>query len=213
MLRFCKTLATFSILGALVWLICPAPELRHPPGVRTDAEPAQSDCAPRFLNQFRDYTITAVASYELSARVLHTKRYWADQADLVPYDVALGWGPMSDQAVLDGLEVSQGNRFFFYQWRNEPPIPLPEIVRHAANNHVIAANAEVARAVKALRAGQIAQLQGWLVDADGPDGFHWPTSRRRDDSGNGACELFYVESVAAVDRVEPDARALLTDRR
>ena len=41
------------------------------------------------------------------------------------------------------------------------------------------------------------------MDANGPDGFHWPTSRRRDDTGNGACELFYVETIAAVDEIEP----------
>jgi hypothetical protein len=43
-------------------------------------------------------------------------------------------------------------------------------------------------------------MKGWLVDATGPNGFRWPTSRRRDDTGNGACELFYVEEVHAWDR-------------
>lgn len=199
MLRLLKTFTTFSLLGTLVWWIWPGSALRHPPGVRVDAEPAQSDCAPRFLNQIRDYSITAVASYELSARVLHTKRYWADAADLVPYDVALGWGPMSDQAVLDQLEISQGNRFFFYQWRNQPPIPLPEIVRHAANNHVIAANPEVASAVSRLRRGQFVQMRGFLVNVAKGNGFHWNTSTTRDDNGNGACELFYVEAISVSD--------------
>ena len=114
-------------------------------------------------------------------------------------DVALGWGAMSDSAVLDAMELSQSNRFFFYQWQTAPPIPAGEIMTHAANNHVIAANSEVAGALRALRTGQIAQMQGWLVDARGADGFAWATSRRRDDTGNGACELFYVESIAAVD--------------
>ena len=167
-------------------------------------EPVQEDVPPHFIAEVADFKLTAVARYTLRARVLGTKRYWSGAgAKLVPFDVALGWGAMSDQAVIDRLQLSQGNRFFFYEWETSPPIPVEEIKTHAANNHVIAASAEVARAVKALRIGQIAQMQGWLVDANGPDGFHWPTSRRRDDTGNGACELFYVETIAAVDEIEP----------
>jgi len=32
----------------------------------------------------------------------------------VPIDLAVGWGPMSDQQVLDHLHVSQSMRFFWY---------------------------------------------------------------------------------------------------
>jgi hypothetical protein len=34
-----------------------------------------------------------------------------------------------------------------------------------------------------------------LVTASKADGFTWNTSLTRNDSGNGACELMYVESV------------------
>lgn len=199
MLRFLKHLGAVGLLIALVWWICPPAELRHPPGVRIDAEPVQDDTPPRHLCQFRGYQLTAVASYQISARVLHTKRYWADGNDLVPYDVALGWGPMSDQGVLDQLEITQGNRFFFYQWREQPPLPLPEIISHAANNHVIAANSEVAAAVRRLRAGQFVQMRGHLVNVTRPDGFHWNSSLTRTDNGNGACEVFYVEAISVSD--------------
>ena len=40
-------------------------------------------------------------------------------------------------------------------------------------------------------------MRGYLVNVGGPDGFSWNTSLRRDDTGNGACEVFYVESVEA----------------
>jgi len=38
-------------------------------------------------------------------------------------------------------------------------------------------------------------LDGYLVDANRADGWHWRTSLTRDDTGDGACELFYVTSV------------------
>ncbi len=195
MFRLLNTFAVVGILGLLIWWVCPPGEVRHPPGVRVEALPEQSEFPPRPLGRVHGYDLTAVASYQVSARVLHTKRYWADADDLVPYDIALGWGPMSDQGVLDQLELTQGNRFFFYQWREQPPLPLPEIVCHAANNHVIAANSDVAAAVRRLRPGQFVQMRGYLVNVSRPDGFHWNTSVSRTDNGKGACEVFYVEAI------------------
>ena len=118
------------------------------------SEPEQRLIPARPLGDFHGFKLTAVATCALQARVLHTKRYWAQGSALVPCDVALGWGRMSDQAVLDELTVSQGNRFFFYEWRNAPPIPEKEIAGHAANNHLIAASPQVAAVIRRLRAGR-----------------------------------------------------------
>ncbi|MEA3207175.1 MAG: hypothetical protein QOE70_232 [Chthoniobacter sp.] len=199
MLRFLKTLSVVGLLALFVWWVCPPGELRHPPGVRVEAEPVQTDFSPRQLCRVHGYDLTAVAGYEMSARVLHTKHYWADGNDLVPYDVALGWGAMSDQSVLDQLEITQGNRFFFYAWRREPPLPVKEITTHAANNHLIAANDAVAAEVRHLRRGEFVRLRGYLVNVSRPDGFHWNTSLSRTDEGNGACEVFYVEAISVSD--------------
>ena len=197
MARHLKNLAVWSLLAAGIWWLWPAGAIRHEPGVRLDREPQQQAIEPQTVANFKKYTITAVAAYAIEARVLHTKRYWVDGNDLVPYDVAVGWGAMSDQAVLDRLSISQCNRFFFYEWQNPPPIEVGEIERHAANMHVIAANKTVAKAVKRLRHGEFVAMRGYLVNVGGPNGFHWNTSLRRDDTGNGACEVFYVESVEA----------------
>ena len=205
MSRHLPKLIAFSLFATVVWWLWPAGELRHPPGVRLDREPAQQAITPQEVGNFKNYKITAVATYEIEARVLHTKHYWADGNDLVPYDVAVGWGAMSDQAVLDRLSVSQCNRFFFYEWQNPPPIAVSEIECHAANMHVIAANKEVASAVRRLRRGEFVAMRGFLVNVGGPDGFYWNTSLRRDDTGNGACEVFYVESIEA--KAEPQLLA------
>jgi hypothetical protein len=205
MFRHLPKLIVWPPLAGTVWCLWPAGELRHEPGVRLDREPVQQMISLQAVGNFKKYTITAVAAYAIEARVLHTKHYWADGNDLVPYDVAVGWGAMSDQAVLDRLSISQGNRFFFYEWQNQPPIPRGEIETHAANMHVIAADKNVASAVKRLRRGEFVAMRGYLVNVSGPDGFCWNTSLRRDDTGNGACELFYVESIEA--KLEPQLLA------
>jgi len=44
----------------------------------------------------------------------------------------------------------------------------------------------------------VIHLQGFLVDASRGDGWRWRTSMSRDDTGDGACELVYVESIEPV---------------
>lgn len=191
-----------AILGvAVAWLWWSNQPIRHEPGVLAEETPTQADVPPRSLPDQAGFRLTAIAHYSIRARVLDTKQYFSGiQAKLAPYDVALGWNKMSDQTVLDQLSISMGNRFFFYRWSGRSPIPQTEIIRSAANNHLIPANAAIRSAIRHLRVGQIAELNGWLVDADGPDSFKWRTSRRRDDTGNGACELIYVEKLNAWDQ-------------
>ena len=97
------------------------------------------------------------------------------------------------QSVLDGLHITQGNRFFFYAWERQPPIPQAQIQASASNMHVISANGEVASTVRSLRAGEIVTMHGFLVNVAHPSGFTWRSSLSRTDGGNGACEVFYVE--------------------
>jgi hypothetical protein len=195
-------LAALGVASA--WLWWNGQPIRHQPGVLTENLPIQSDVPPRALPEQNGFRLTAIAHYSIRARVLDTKQYFgAPQARLAPYDVALGWSRMSDQSVLDRMSISMGNRYFFYRWQGRAPIPQSEIIRSAANNHLIPANGAVLSAIRGLRVGQIVDLSGWLVDAEGPDNFTWHSSRRRDDTGNGACELIYVEKVCAWD--EPSA--------
>ena len=142
--------------------------------------------------------ITPVAAFSLEARVLSTERYHSGrQADLSPIDLALGWGAMSDSAVLGKLNISQGNRFYYYRWAEQPPISPSEIVKLSANMHMIPANNEIKERLNKVRVGHVVKLSGYLVHAYVPaDGWRWNSSMTRSDSGNGACELMWVEDVS-----------------
>jgi len=190
-----RTLLLLLLTLAVWWWWSNRP-IRYAPGVLVPTVPLQEDVPERALGEVNGFQLTAFARYTLRGRVLGTKRYRSGPgADLVPIDVAVAWGRMSDQAVLDQLGVSMSNRFFFYEWRGAPPLPQGELQCSGANNHVIAANDAVSHAVSHLRTGELIEMQGWLVNATGPDQFRWRSSHRRDDTGNGACELFFVESL------------------
>jgi len=181
--------------GMVSWVM--GQSIHTPPGVLVAEEPLQEKCPEHVIAKIKDYTITAVATYTIRGRVLHTKHYWVDGNDLVPYDVALGWGPMSNEAVIDRMSISQGNRFYFYEYEGQPPIPEKEIVCHSSNNHLIAATSSIASVISALYPGEIVTMQGYLVNVNDSKSFHWNTSLSRTDTGNGACEVFYVTGIEA----------------
>ena len=117
------------------------------------------------------------------------------EADLSPTDLALGWGPMREEAVVSRLDISQSNRWYHYRWRDAPPIAVDQMVRSSANMHMIPANATVAKALGRVERGDRVRIDGWLVQADAPDGWRWRSSLSREDSGGGACEVVYVCSI------------------
>ena len=140
------------------------------------------------------WTLKPLAAFALEARVLSREDYRFDRmASLVPTDLALGWGRMSDSAVLEHIEISQSGRFFYWKLR-EFPIPEREIVSSAANMHLIPADDAVAEALDTVRVGQRVRLRGRLVEARSDNGVTLRSSLRRDDSGAGACELIWVEA-------------------
>ena len=145
------------------------------------------------------YQITPIANFALKARVLGAKRYFFGRnADLSPVDLALGWGPMSDSAVLERIDISQSNRFYHWYVR-EFPIPRHDIERNSANMHMIPANETIAKRLAQVREGQIIALKGYLINIRAEDGWHWYSSTTRNDTGFGACEVIWVESFDILD--------------
>ena len=145
------------------------------------------------------YRITPLQPFSIEARVLGREDYHFDAGAAVsPTDLALGWGPMADPQVLSSISIRQSNRW--YHWQVESfPIPRREIEIHSANMHMIPANAAVAATLADVREGQRIRLSGQLVRVDGEDGFTWSSSLSREDTGNGACELIWIEQLSRLD--------------
>jgi hypothetical protein len=143
------------------------------------------------------WRLTPRARYDITARILGREDYHFDLlADLIPEDLALGWGPMSDNRVLSAFRISQGGRF--YSWmpkQQQLPIPRQAVIEHSANTHVIPANPVTRRELARLRVGQVVHLRGFLVDGVRDDNAYIHTSLTRSDTGAGACEVLLVEQV------------------
>ena len=170
----------------------------QPPGILAPDAPQQVNLDHGEQLHRGDITLTTRAYFELTARVLSRTDYRYDAAAVLsPEDLALGWGRMSDSAVLAKITISQSNRFYYWHV-DQFPIPRREIETSSANMHMIPSDDTVRRSLERVRPGQLVYLKGFLVDASRPNGWYWHTSMTREDTGDGACELVYVESVDTV---------------
>jgi hypothetical protein len=170
-----------------------APPIPH--GLALDRPPRQIALEREAEIRIDDHALHLRAEFGLVAHVLGRRDYrWDRWSDLSPVDLALGWGPMSDPEVLSRIDIRQNGRFYF--WRvDEFPIPRAQIEQSSANMHLIPASPDLLDRLGRVAAGDRLRLAGYLVDVDREDGAYWRTSMRRDDTGDGACELILVTSV------------------
>jgi hypothetical protein len=190
---FKSTFIGLVILGA--YYLWSGAAISRPPGVLAPEAPYQREVYRARIRELNGYRLDALASVDIRARVLASERYWFDHgAALSPVDLVLGWGAMSDSAVLKQISISQGGRFYRW-WSQTYPIPRRAIETQSANMHMIPASGEISRQLKSIRAGNMVHLKGYLVEVTSEQGFRWKSSLSREDTGGGACEIILVESV------------------
>jgi hypothetical protein len=212
--RASPSLACCAIAVACCWYWFSHRPITYEPGVLVHADPTQVNLPgdePAF--DFGNFHLKPLARFALDARLLHSRIYRFDPgARLVPIDLAVGWGPMSDEQVLDRLHITQSMRFFWYEYRDPPPIPKDQIISHATNIHIIPSTPELAASCKSLRGGALVHLSGELVEATGPGIATWRSSLSRTDTGNGACELLYLKEMEVLSAAAVVKKSRLADR-
>ena len=90
------------IAAVAIYSFWPEKELKHSPGVLVPDDPVQIAINSPVPWQKGEYTITPLAEFRLKAFVLSTNSFSiGKESDLSPMDLALGWGQMSNQAIVD----------------------------------------------------------------------------------------------------------------
>lgn len=159
-------------------------------------DPVQKRAFPVKIRKMNGFTLRLHHHFSIKALVLSKKNYsFGTEASISPVDFALGWGAMSNPAPLRSIHISQGGRFYYFRYNNAPPIRHRDIETHSANMHIIPANGAVSKILKTVKKGDVVMLNGHLVDVKAKNGWHWESSRTRNDTGKGACELFLVDSI------------------
>ncbi|MEP1318376.1 MAG: hypothetical protein ABJK83_17380, partial [Parasphingorhabdus sp.] len=116
------------------------------------------------------------------------------QGEALPMDLALGWGPMSSPWVIKHVDISQRGRFYFWWIPRGAPIGARDVIRSSSNMHIFPANEAIEKKVSEVQHGDMVRLVGWLVDLE-IGGRTIRSSRKRTDTGPGACEIVLVERI------------------
>lgn len=191
------------ILALGVYWLWPKP-VRYPQ-VYLRESPIQENLTKKLSWDIDGHHLTALASYKIKALVLGAERYRNDRfAKICPLDLALGWGPMSDYRELSEMEIWQSGRWYNYRWRETANVmPLEKVQANSANTHVIPMNPAIRKKLFQIKAGDVIEAEGYLVQVNGEEpGAVWKSSLSRTDTDGGACEIMLVEKVE-IERLPP----------
>ena len=174
-------------------------EIKQPDGILAPNSPTQNKTNESKTWFYNHYKFFAVAEFEITCKVLSIKQYSTDKmSGFCPIDIAVGWVKMSDQFVVDQLEIKQQHRWYVWRTKNFP-IPRKEIEISSSNIHIIPANENITDQIEEFVVGNIVRLKGYLVNVKDKDSnFIWKSSTSRFDTGNGACEILWVEEAEKV---------------
>ena len=193
-------IASALLIIVLVYFFYPETVISYPTGVMAAEPPQQTNLTSGQKWTSEEYTLEALAEYKIKARVLSRNNFsFGKESDLSPFDLALGWGPMSDQSIIDKIDVSQSNRW--YHWQADVfPIPKKDISLNSANVHIIPKDEAIKDKFDKVYRGSLIEMKGYLVKVTTSEGWRWISSLRRDDTGGGSCELFWVEEINVLDQ-------------
>lgn len=168
-------------------------EVTHGPGEIAPDTPQITRLTWEKPFTFKQYQITPKRMFQGEVRVLEKKRYFFDdRADLVPFDVFIGWSKLSDERNLTNFNVSIKNRDASLGFTN-PPIPINEIYNQTDLVHFVASNKEVRQALSKLKKGDIVRFKGFLSDISTERGLKWESSISLKDLGHKADKIVWLE--------------------
>ncbi len=195
MKKLLKIISPVIIIAGL-YFIFKTPEIKQPPGILAPNSPIQENLKKNEIWIYKNHVITSIANFEITCKVLNIRSYGNDKmSDFCPLDIAVGWGKMSDQSVVDQIDIKQQHRWYVWQ-TDHFPIPRGELESSSSNIHTIPASDEILDKLEDIIRGNIIKMKGKLVNVkDDNSNFIWRTSTKRTDTGSGACEILWVEKV------------------
>lgn len=159
----------------------------------------------RITNRQGTFYLKLLAQYRLCGKIATAERYYLGwDGALSPLDLGICWGIIPLPENYSTLNFSTGHRFCYFRLKPDSPLDPTYVISHMSNNHLIPARDNLRKALLSLKEGQLVLLEGYLVEVSGffkERPVNWGTSLTRDDSGNHACELFYVTRVTTEDAI------------
>ena len=201
---FDRTLSLFlvmSILALLVawWIKDDLPDFRK---ITTELQndPIQKTSRVQpfdFDYRKRTYSIEPVAEYELWGLVV-THNDIMGMTDIIHdddsvdiKDICVVWGDNVINNDYRKVSYSSGDFTCYYEYE----LPMDFSHDQLSNNHLLSDDEEIRERIRNIKIGDQVHLKGMLVNYSAAATPDWKrnTSTNRNDTGNGACEVVFVE--------------------
>ncbi len=170
-----------------------------------EGEPMQIRCRHRRplviegKNGFEKARMKFLARYRITGKVVAVQQIRDRGSWMSAADVGIAWGKMADPDVDEYVRYGQRGRFLYYFPRPGLPVSIKYLQRHTSNNHILTTSNSMLNVVKNLIPGDEVTFDGYLVKLSGTGRrghrFSWESSMRRTDTGDGACEIMYIERI------------------
>lgn len=153
------------------------------------------------------YTVEPVATYELWGLVVSHNDItgigdiYHDETSVDTKDLCVVWGDNAQGNAYHGVEFSSGSWTCYFQY----PWGSTFNPAHLSNNHLITTDPAIREVIDDIHIGDQIYIKGFLVnyqDTRHPD-FWRKSSLSRDDSGNYACEVVFVEQLDVLKEGNP----------
>ncbi len=171
-------------------------------------EPVQTTSDDSYSISFKsgnyDYAVNPLHNYTITGVVVSKHDYNPDETDIerpIRYDLCIVWGKnISEKTYIStDISFSQSQRFCNYSYHNSPTFYTQQI----SNNHIVTTNGAILDKLQSVNPGDEVKISGQLVnlsvmgnDSNGQIVNNtWKSSTDRKDTGAGACEVIYVDSV------------------
>jgi len=167
------------------------------PGITVPEAPMQSSAFGNTDIPHDSYNIKSLATYEFTAKIISKKTYNDVWSDICPIDFTLGWQHLSNEDVIRHINFSQRGRWTHYKYRNLPDeITSKDLISQCSNAHMCPANKKVRAKLLSLPKGAIVHIKGKLIALKHKKtDWHAKSSLKRTDTGDGACEIIWVEEI------------------
>lgn len=143
--------------------------------------------------------IEKLASYKISAVVKGKRYYFFDpSSEVSPMDLVLAWGKLDSEEWDKHIRYSQSSRWYFYRYDCDSNIDGDYVRKNSANVHIIPKDSAVLKKLLQIHKEDYVTLKGYLVSVHFSEN-KWTSSLSRNDTGNGACEIMYVEDITFED--------------
>lgn len=193
---------SLALLLACFWLS----ERLPPPGaIREEllSEPAQVEFQSAVFKTSAggiEYSVQPRFTYDLYGLVVsrhdsaawwdYVHKEWNDNLNVV--DLCVVWGDNIRRDAYRRVSFTHDQWTCWYETRSQEAWQAFDTTA-ISNNHLLADHPRLAAALRSARIGDQVHIRGYLADYSTPAGLTRKTSTVRTDSGNGACEVVYVE--------------------